>query len=226
MRAQPETACNAYVTDTSTAYSCRRASRPLTHHLPEIFFVLVEHVMTQHDVKTHQFCRLSKYPAVFTPHDLLSRARHSRQPTLLHRFQHGLLLPFHLQLRCRLLHLCCQVRQLRLLDVHLRLVRVRLHPRVRVVQALNMFPSSTRLGRRRTCDARDASSTITCAPHVRRELDPNSRVSRETRERPWRDVLEPGRYHARKVLEGFVERTKTLDFTKTRRRSACTLPCL
>ena len=67
MRAQPETACNAYVTDTSTAYSCRGASRPLTPR-PRDIFRSFEHV-TQHDVKTHQFCRLiTKYPAVFAPH--------------------------------------------------------------------------------------------------------------------------------------------------------------
>jgi hypothetical protein len=55
---------------------------------------------------------------------------------LFHHPQHGLLLLFQLRLRSRLLRLCRQVQRLRLLDVLLPRVRVRLQPRMRVVQAL------------------------------------------------------------------------------------------
>jgi hypothetical protein len=56
--------------------------------------------------------------------------------TLFRQPQHGLLLLFQLRLRSRLLRLCRQVQGLRLLDVLLPRVRVRLQPRMRVVQAL------------------------------------------------------------------------------------------
>ena len=58
------------------------------------------------------------------------------RPTLFHQPQHGLLLLCQLRLRSRLLRLCRQVQRLRLLDVRLPRVRVRLQPRMRVVQAL------------------------------------------------------------------------------------------
>jgi hypothetical protein len=59
------------------------------------------------------------------------------RPTLFdYQPQHGLLLLFQLRLRSRLLRLCRQVQRLRLLDVLLPRVRVRLQPRMRVVQAL------------------------------------------------------------------------------------------